>query len=94
MNKWLWVGFAGQLLFGARFLIQWICSERKKESHVPVSFWYFSLLGGAALLVYAIHIGDPVFIVGQTTGLIVYGRNLRLIFKKRKAEDRDLREKV
>lgn len=84
MNKWLLLGFAGQLLFSLRFLVQWVCSELKKESHIPVSFWYFSLFGGAALLVYALHIQDPVFILGQGVGLLVYLRNLRLIYKKKK----------
>ena len=81
---WLIIGFAGQLLFGLRFLVQWICSEIKQESHIPLIFWYFSISGGAILLIYAIYINDPVFIVGQGMGLIVYVRNLRLIYKKEK----------
>ncbi len=83
MNKWLILGFIGQALFGARFLIQWICSEIKKESHVPIAFWYCSIFGGAILLVYAIFRKDPVFILGQSTGIVVYVRNLRLIYKKK-----------
>jgi lipid-A-disaccharide synthase-like uncharacterized protein len=80
MNPWLLVlGFAGQSLFGLRFLIQWICSERKKESYVPVAFWYCSLGGGAVLLIYSILRKDPVFIIGQAMGLVVYVRNLVLI---------------
>ncbi|MBN1870472.1 MAG: lipid-A-disaccharide synthase N-terminal domain-containing protein [Candidatus Omnitrophica bacterium] len=79
---WLVIGFAGQLLFALRFLVQWICSEVKQESHIPVVFWYFSISGGAILLTYAIHKQDPVFIVGQATGLVVYLRNLMLIYKK------------
>lgn len=85
-KAWLFVGFAGQLLFAMRFLIQWICSEIKEESHIPVIFWYFSISGGLILLVYAVHRQDPVFIVGQATGLIVYARNLRLIYKKEKRD--------
>ena len=81
---WLIIGFAGQILFALRFLVQWICSEIKQESHIPIIFWYFSISGGAILLIYAIHINDPVFIVGQSTGLLVYTRNLRLIYKKEK----------
>lgn len=84
MNGWLIVGFAGQLLFGARFLVQWIVSEKKGESHIPLIFWYFSLSGGAVLLTYAIHIKDPVFILGQSMGLIIYSRNLILIYRKKK----------
>lgn len=76
-------GFLGQALFSARFLVQWIASERKKESVVPIHFWYFSLGGGLTLLIYAILRVDPVFIVGQAAGLFVYGRNLYLIWRKR-----------
>ena len=79
---WLVIGFAGQLLFGLRFLVQWVCSEIKKESHIPIVFWYFSILGGIILLTYAVYRKDPVFILGQSTGIIVYARNLRLIYKR------------
>jgi len=90
--NWLLVlGFTGQIIFGLRFLIQWICSEVKKESHIPIAFWYFSLIGGVLLLSYAILRKDPVFILGQSMGLIVYIRNLRLIYKKKKQEqERDV----
>jgi len=84
---WLAVGFIGQLVFGLRFLVQWISSEIKKESHIPIIFWYFSISGGMIILAYAIHLKNPVFIFGQSMGLIVYLRNLRLIYKKEK-EDR------
>jgi len=81
---WLLVlGFTGQIIFGSRFLIQWICSEIKKESHIPIAFWYLSLCGGCLLLVYALFRKDPVFILGQSTGIIVYTRNLILISRKR-----------
>jgi len=83
-TTWLIIGFVGQILFGIRFLIQWVCSEVKKESHIPIVFWYFSIFGGMILLTYAIHRKDPVFILGQSTGLIVYLRNLRLIYLKEK----------
>lgn len=85
INKiWLSIGFLGQVMFSLRFLIQWITSEKKKESVVPITFWYFSLLGGLILLSYAIYRKDPVFILGQFGGIIVYLRNLMLIYKKRK----------
>jgi len=87
MNKWLILGFIGQALFGTRFLIQWVCSEIKKESHIPIAFWYCSIFGGVILLIYAISRRDPVFILGQSTGVIVYVRNLRLIYKKKKEKD-------
>lgn len=82
---WLAVGFAGQLLFTSRFLVQWIASERARRSIVPLAFWWFSLAGGATLLVYALWRHDPVFAVGQATGLVVYLRNLMLIGRHRRA---------
>ncbi|MBW1816218.1 MAG: lipid-A-disaccharide synthase N-terminal domain-containing protein [Deltaproteobacteria bacterium] len=81
---WLIVGFAGQALFSMRFLLQWLASERMKKSVIPVAFWYFSIAGGVTLLAYAIHRKDPVFIVGQATGLFIYSRNLYFIFRERK----------
>jgi lipid-A-disaccharide synthase-like uncharacterized protein len=76
---WIAIGFAGQALFSARFLIQWLASERARRSVVPKSFWYFSLIGSLVLLSYAIHRGDPVFITGQAAGLGIYMRNLYLL---------------
>lgn len=85
INKiWLIIGFFGQFLFFMRFLVQWVVSERKKESVVPVSFWYFSLIGGLILLSYAIYRKDPVFILGQSCGAFIYLRNLMLIYKKKR----------
>ena len=80
---WLAVGFLGQSLFSARFIIQWLVSERRRASVTPVAFWYFSLAGGVILLSYAIHRQDKVFIVGQAVGLLVYIRNLMLIMRPR-----------
>jgi lipid-A-disaccharide synthase-like uncharacterized protein len=80
---WLAVGFLGQAMFTCRFLVQWIASERKKQSVVPVVFWWFSVAGGLLLLVYALKRGDPVFILGQAAGLVVYFRNLILIRRER-----------
>jgi lipid-A-disaccharide synthase-like uncharacterized protein len=84
IDIWLIIGFTGQALFSMRFLIQWIKSEREKRSTIPIAFWYFSLAGGASLLIYAIHRKDPVFILGQATGLFIYSRNLYLIFRERR----------
>ena len=84
-NQWLIIGFVGQALFGARFIIQWIVSEKKGESTIPLAFWYCSIGGAIMLLTYAIYKEDPVFIVGQSLGSIVYIRNLILIDRKRKA---------
>jgi lipid-A-disaccharide synthase-like uncharacterized protein len=79
---WLAVGFLGQALFSARFLVQWIASERKRKSVVPIEFWYFSIGGGLTLLAYAVHRLDPVFILGQAAGLFVYARNLYFIHRR------------
>jgi lipid-A-disaccharide synthase-like uncharacterized protein len=79
---WLGVGFLGQALFSARFLVQWIASERKRQSVVPRPFWYFSIGGGVTLLAYAIYRLDPVFILGQAAGLFVYARNLYFIHRR------------
>lgn len=79
---WLLIGFLGQGLFFGRFFVQWIASERKKTSVIPTAFWYFSIAGGLVLLIYAIYKRDPVFIVGQATGLFIYARNLMFIHKK------------
>ncbi len=81
---WLVVGFLGQALFSARFIVQWIQSEREKKSVFPVAFWYFSIVGGVTLLAYAIHREDPVFIVGQATGLLIYLRNLQFVVYEHK----------
>lgn len=78
---WLTIGLLGQALFSARFLVQWIASERRGRSVVPRAFWYFSVGGGLTLLAYAIYKRDPVFILGQGAGLFVYTRNLWLIYR-------------
>ena len=88
-NVWLVIGFTGQIIFGLGFLVQWICSEIKRESHIPIVFWYLSISGGMILLTYAIFRKDPVFILGQSTGLIVYLRNLHLIYQKRSREGKE-----
>ncbi len=73
---WLAIGFVGQAFFFSRFLVQWIASERVGRSVIPMAFWYLSLGGGMTLFVYALHIGDPVFILGQSCGAVIYLRNL------------------
>lgn len=76
---WLGIGLLGQALFSLRFIVQWIASERQRRSVIPAVFWQFSLAGGLTLLVYAIHRRDPVFILGQVTGIVVYLRNLHFV---------------
>ena len=80
---WLIIGFLGQGLFFMRWLVQWFKSERERESRIPVSFWYFSLVGGLITLSYAIYRRDPVFIAGQSIGTLVYLRNLMLIYRNK-----------
>ena len=80
---WLVIGFLGQGFFFSRFLTQWWASEKKKRSVVPTAFWYLSVLGGVTLLTYAVHRKDPVFIVGQGLGLLIYLRNLYWIHGSR-----------
>tara|TARA_B100000575_G_scaffold179482_1_gene143996 strand:+ start:728 stop:1024 length:297 start_codon:yes stop_codon:yes gene_type:complete len=76
------IGFTGQGLFASRFIVQWIYSENKGESVIPLSFWYLSIFGGIGLLIYAIFRKDPVIILGQSFGILIYLRNLILIYKK------------
>lgn len=85
---WQVVGFVGQGVFTARFLVQWIASEKRRDSVVPTAFWWLSIVGGCSILVYAIHRQDPVFIVGQGMGLVVYVRNLMLVARKKQREMR------
>ena len=77
------IGFAGQGLFASRFIVQWIYSEKKGVSYIPLIFWYLSIFGGLGLLTYAIFRKDPVIISGQLFGIFIYLRNLILIYRKR-----------
>ena len=81
-HVWLGIGLLGQAFFSARFLVQWIASERAQKSVVPRLFWFFSVDGGMTLLAYAIYRLDPVFILGQAAGLFVYARNLYFIYRR------------
>lgn len=81
---WLGIGLAGQLMFMMRFVVQWVSSERAKRSVMPVSFWYFSLVGGITVLAYGLYRVEPVIILGQLPGTLIYLRNLRLIQKERR----------
>ena len=80
---WVCIGFVGTAIFGMRFVIQWIASERRKRAYIPVVFWYLSICGSAVLLAYSIYRRDPVFIAGQSLNMIIYFRNIYLIaFRK------------
>lgn len=78
LDPWHVLGFSAQGLFFGRFFVQWIASERRKQVTIPKAFWYLSVSGGSLLLIYAIHVRDPVFILGQACGLLIYVRNLML----------------
>ncbi len=86
-TPWIWwlIGGIGQVAFSSRFLVQWIVSETAKKSVIPTAFWWLSLVGSSLLLSYAIYRQDPIFIIGQATGFLVYTRNLALIQKEKAA---------
>ena len=87
-DPWVFFGFAAQGCFMMRFVWQWLASERRGESHIPVIFWYFSLGGGTMLFIYAVHIIDPVIMLGQALGILIYLRNLRLIYRSKARDPR------
>jgi lipid-A-disaccharide synthase-like uncharacterized protein len=80
-DLWLAFGVVAQLLFAARFLVQWIASERAGRSVIPFAFWIFSILGGGMTLVYGIVRREPIIIVGQVAAMIIYVRNIMLILR-------------
>lgn len=86
LSLWLIFGFAAQGCFFLRFFIQWVASEKRGRSVIPIHFWYLSLLGGLGLLIYSIHIRDIVFITGQSLGILIYTRNLILIHREKNAK--------
>lgn len=83
-NAWLVLGLVGQTVFSGRFLLQWIYSEYKRRSVMPMAFWYASVIGAVLLLCYACYKKDPVFIVGQAGGLLIYVRNLQMRWRGKK----------
>jgi len=93
---WLVVfGLSAQIMFMTRFLVQWIASERAGRSIMPEAFWYFSLAGGAMLVVYGLLRPDLVIIVGQLPALVVYSRNIILIRREaRQARARGISAKA
>jgi len=84
LDWWVLLGFLAQAMFSARFLVQWIASERAGRSVIPLAFWTFSIAGGVLLLAYALYRKDPVFIAGQAFGVFVYMRNLYFVLRDRK----------
>lgn len=86
LTEWLWLGlgFFGQAMFFMRLFFQWLYSERQRRSVIPDVFWHFSLAGGVTLLAYAIYRQDPVFMLGQSTGVLIYLRNLHFISQEKR----------
>lgn len=84
IDFWIVFGLAAQACMSARFIVQWLASEKKGKSVIPNLFWYFSLIGGIGILFYSLHIEDPIFILGSIIGLIIYSRNLWLIKRGKK----------
>jgi lipid-A-disaccharide synthase-like uncharacterized protein len=78
-SLWIGVGMVGQLLFGVRFLVQWLYSEARGQSLIPPAFWYLSVTGGAIVLSYAIHQREVVFIIGESVTLVIFLRNLIML---------------
>jgi lipid-A-disaccharide synthase-like uncharacterized protein len=85
LDWWVLLGFIAQGFFTARFVVQWIASERAGKSVIPLAFWLFSIGGGLLLLAYALYRRDPVFIAGQAFGVFVYLRNLYFVLRERRA---------
>lgn len=83
---WGGIGLLGQAAFTSRFLVQWLASERKRETVMPVAFWWFSLAGGLITLTYVVHLGSLSLTLGQSMGLVVYVRNLMLVKKAKRRE--------
>lgn len=81
MNLWKTIGLLGQVIFGSRFFVQWFASERLKRSVIPLTFWHLSLMGGLLTFAYAIYIQEPVFIIAQAGGVLIYSRNLYFIYR-------------
>lgn len=87
---WVGIGLLGQLAFSGRMLLQWFISERRRESIITESFWWFSLFGALTLFSYFVWRQDPVGILGQASGIVIYARNIRLIFKKKRRVRQEL----
>ncbi|WP_420005394.1 lipid-A-disaccharide synthase N-terminal domain-containing protein [Arenibacterium sp. LLYu02] len=81
---WVIIGVGAQLMFSMRFILQWWASEKSGRSVIPEVFWWFSIVGGLTLFAYALHRQDPVFILGQSLGVVIYARNLWLIYAEKR----------
>lgn len=84
---WEGIGLIGNLLFFSRFMVQWIASERRGQSVIPVAFWYLSLAGNGVVLIYVLHLRNPVFLLAYSLNAVVYVRNLWLIHRQRRGAE-------
>lgn len=84
---WATIGLFGQFIFGLRFILQWLASEYRKKSHIPISFWFLSLAGSLILLGYSIHIKNPIFMLSFSLNSFIYIRNLHLIHQTPKTTE-------
>jgi len=87
LDWWAYIGIIAQALFTGRFVVQWLASEKAGRSVIPFSFWTLSIGGGLLLLVYALYRRDPVFILGQAFGVLIYLRNLAFVLRERREEE-------
>ena len=85
-DTWFIFGLVGQVLFTCRFLYQWIVSERRKESIIPLGFWYLSISGSLTLFIYGVGRAEPILVLGQSVNTLIYTRNLMFIHRKKVAE--------
>jgi lipid-A-disaccharide synthase-like uncharacterized protein len=86
LDTWSIIGLVGMATFSSRFIIQWIASEIKKESVIPLAFWHLSIVGSLVMLTYAVKRADAVFIIMYFFNCFIYGRNLYFIYKKKRSE--------
>jgi lipid-A-disaccharide synthase-like uncharacterized protein len=86
LDTWSIIGLVGMLTFSSRFIIQWIVSEMKKESVIPIAFWYLSIVGSLIMLSYALKRADAVFITMYFFNCFIYGRNLYFVHRKKRRE--------
>ena len=91
-HVWIVFGFIAQAMFFLRFFVQWLASEKHKQSVIPISFWWLSISGGVMLLAYSIYRKDPVFIVGQAMGVLIYMRNLWFIYGSDKTSNIQIKQ--
>ena len=86
-NLWTFFGFAANLVFASRFVLQWYVSERLKRSVIPIQFWYLSIVGSIMMFIYSLHVGKAPFIIGTAFPVVIYVRNLMLIYQVKESTE-------